>query len=98
MNKKRYQELDQLIGGYFHEDYDLIGDTFDEIINAYIEGSSPPDRASVIKEIERFKMDNAGKLDAAYRKEFIDHIDLSCWGFTYETFLDEIKKRLTKSI
>lgn len=95
---KRYPELDQLIRGYFHEDYDLLGDNFGEIMDAYIEGASPEDRALVLKEIEQFQMDNARHLEAAYRKEFIDHIDLSHWGFTHESFLDEIQKRLAESL
>ncbi|MGO4765486.1 contact-dependent growth inhibition system immunity protein [Cupriavidus sp. 2KB_3] len=32
VDRTRYPALQQLIGGYFHEDYDLIGDTFNEII------------------------------------------------------------------
>ncbi|CAG2156762.1 hypothetical protein D3C81_1055650 [compost metagenome] len=95
---KRYPELGQLIGGYFHEDYDLFGDNFGEVMDAYIEGSSPDDRAQVLKEIERFQTDNAGQLEAAYRKEFIDHIDLSLWGFTYTSFLEEIKVRVSASL
>jgi len=76
----------------------MYGETFWLIIHTYIEESSPADRAWIVREINKFKNDNPGRIEAAYLKEFNDDIILSYWGFTYETFLDEIQKRLSESL
>ena len=98
VNGTRYPALHELIGGYFHEDYDLIGGTFNEIIQAYIEGTDPAARKLVVKEVERFKRNSEGDFDTAYRMEFIDHIDFSYWGFTYVIFINEVRKLLKRSL
>lgn len=98
VDRTRYPALQQLIGGDFHEDYDLIGDTFNEIIQVYIEGADPATRKLVVKEIERFKRNGGGDFDTAYRKEFIDHINFSYWGFTYVIFINEVRKSLKRSL
>lgn len=98
VNGTRYPALQELIGGYFHEDYDLIGGTFNEIIQAYIEGADPAARKLVVKEVERFKRNSEGDFDTAYRMEFIDHIDFSYWGFTYVIFINEVRKLLKRSL
>lgn len=91
-NVSRYPDLEQLIGCYFHEDCE---GSFNEVIRIYISESTPHARALVMRDIDNFKLDNVGRVEEIYRREFNDNIDLSYWDFTYESFLDEIKKRLT---
>jgi hypothetical protein len=96
MNRSPYPHLQQFIGCYFHEDCE--GDRAHEVVQAYIRESVPTARELVMRDIDKLKKNNPGTVEEVYRKEFNDNIDLSYWGFTYETFLDEIQRLLKNSL
>ncbi len=48
-----------------------------------------------MEEIEKFKSENQGNIDAAFRDEFGDRLDFRAWGYaTTASFLDELKRLL----
>jgi len=54
--KDEYPDLDRLIGGYFHEDFDIFGNTLEEVIGEFTNdfASEPEMAARAKRDIERF--------------------------------------------
>ncbi|MCC8403626.1 hypothetical protein LJ655_17295 [Paraburkholderia sp. MMS20-SJTN17] len=90
----RYEDLFQLIGGYFNEDFDYWGNTIEELVRACASGCTPDMINATVADIERFKSDHAGNLDAAFEETFGGQFDPALWGHTAESFLDEVKRLL----
>ncbi|KXU90311.1 hypothetical protein CI15_03645 [Paraburkholderia monticola] len=91
---KKYYDLGQLIGGYFNEDFDYWGDTIEELVRACASGCTPEMITATVADIDRFKSDHAGDLDAAFEENFGRQFDPTLWGHTTESFLDELKRLL----
>jgi hypothetical protein len=53
MTEKRYPELEQLFGAYFHQDWDLEGPDDQAILARYLEESSETDLQQAIAELQR---------------------------------------------
>ena len=53
-DKQRFPYLASLIGGYFHQDFDVNGSTLEEIIGKSKADSSTEETAGTIADIERF--------------------------------------------
>lgn len=52
--KDNYPALRDLIGGYFHQDYDIISDDVDEVVEAFKKESWDDDRKNVVADIQHF--------------------------------------------
>ncbi|AXV75563.1 MULTISPECIES: contact-dependent growth inhibition system immunity protein [Ralstonia solanacearum species complex] len=85
-----YYELWQLIS-LFGEDFDLFGETIEEIVTSYKKGCSKDLQGKIIIQIDKFMADNKENLDGA----FVDSFGLQCapvlWGHTTASFLDVLK-------
>ncbi|MFT4064979.1 contact-dependent growth inhibition system immunity protein [Paraburkholderia sp.] len=90
----KYFNLDQLIGVYFNEDFDYWGNTIEELVRACASASTPEMINATVAEIDQFKSDHAGNLDAAFEENFGRQFDPTLWGHTAESFLDELKRLL----
>ncbi|MGO4765483.1 contact-dependent growth inhibition system immunity protein [Cupriavidus sp. 2KB_3] len=88
MTDSRYPELWQLIGAYFNQDFDMVGNSIEDLIAVYISESDPATRKRVIQDIERFMAENRGAIEEAYRREFGEEID---WGISHEAFLRKVE-------
>lgn len=49
-----YPHLENLIGCWFHQDYDIEGDTLEEVIAAYRKGTTAADRIGTRADIHKF--------------------------------------------
>lgn len=97
MNKSRYENLWNIIVGYFHEDFDLFGNNIREIMEYHRNASDESSRRLAVEEIDKFMSDNRGDLDTAFKNEFGNQLDFRLWGYpTIASFLDELKKLLQK--
>lgn len=93
MDSDRYFELWQLIV-LFGEDYDLFGEAVEEITLSYA-GECPKElREEIINQIDDFKRNNSGNIDAAFLKTFGRLGRHDMWGYTPSAFLDELKRLL----
>jgi len=90
----RYPRLWEFIMGYFHEDYDLFGNSAHELMLHYKRNSSQETIDNVLLEIERFKSDNCDNFDYVFANEFRGQFVPESWGYTPGSFLDELKKLL----
>lgn len=95
MTVSRYPDLWQLIGAYFNQDFDMFGDSIEELIALYISESDSVTRKRVIKDIDRFVSENAGTVEEAYCREFGEEID---WGISHQEFLKKIRLLLVERL
>ena len=93
---EKYENLEQLILGRFHEDFDLFGDTIHELVWSYKEGRSKDEINATISDIDRFYFDNRDDLDAAFKKQFGYQCNPLLWGHTTASFLAELKRDLSE--
>ncbi len=84
-----YPQLETLMGGWFHQDFDVNGDTLDEIIAAYRRVTPVDQQRSLATEIERF-LGEARDVDSEFQRRF--NPDVSPTGFapTTRQFLTSI--------
>jgi hypothetical protein len=96
MTAGKYENLEQLILGRFHEDFDLFGDAIQELVLSYKEGLSKDEVDATISEIDAFKIHNPDDLDSAFKNEFGYQCNPHLWGHTIASFLDELKRFLSE--
>ncbi|WP_429575643.1 contact-dependent growth inhibition system immunity protein [Paraburkholderia sp. UCT70] len=85
-----YDNLDQLIGVYFNEDSDYWGDTIEELVRACASRCRPEMINAKLADIDRFKRDHAGNLDAALETEFGRQFDPRLWVTQRNLFLTSL--------
>jgi hypothetical protein len=90
----RYENLYQLICGRFHEDFDLFGNTIEELVLSFTCECTPEEIGATVAEIDQFRSDHARNLDAAFEEAFGRQFDPTLWGHTTASFLDELKRLL----
>ncbi|PKH26930.1 hypothetical protein CIG19_03835 [Enterobacterales bacterium CwR94] len=81
--------LNQLIGCYFNQDYDLSGETIHEIMQCYLESESPEMANSLLVDIDKFliqPIDIEAEFDKLYHYDFSPKL----WGITAVEFLNSI--------
>jgi len=94
MIESRYPQLWQLILGYFNEDSDMWGNNVGEIVQRYRQESSAADQNLAMLDIDQFKRDNPNNMDLIFKREFGTQFNPELWGYTVDSFLDELKKLL----
>jgi hypothetical protein len=88
-----YPQLETLMGGWFHQDFDINGDTLEEIIAAY-RGVTPVDQQrSLATEIERF-LSQAGDVDSEFQRRFKPDVSPTGFAPTIRLFLTSIASLL----
>lgn len=92
-NMEQYPELEQFIGAYFIEDFDLFGDTIEEIALCYkgVAGKARIRRACV--ELDKFIADHQDRAEAAFAEHW-GSFDPALWGHTVASFFEELKRIL----
>ena len=70
MNGTAYPDLDQFMGGYFHQDRDIVHGTDVQAIDDFIRENWREVIGRVIEDIDRFLRDHPTGLLAAFEAEF----------------------------
>ncbi|WP_322010598.1 contact-dependent growth inhibition system immunity protein [Paraburkholderia sp. J12] len=92
----KYPELSNFIQIYFGEDFDLWGNTMEEILALYRSESDPVARGTLRSEIDHFRHDNSFDLDASFKAAYGLFVNPVSWGHTTASFLDELKRFLSE--
>ena len=81
--------LDQFMGGYFHQDFDLVADSIEGLVGAFVRDCTPqPELIDVTAaDIERFLAQNNNDLDGEFARIFQPDVDVAAFGHTTESFL-----------
>ncbi|GGH07014.1 contact-dependent growth inhibition system immunity protein [Silvibacterium dinghuense] len=95
---EHYPHLDALLGGYFHQDFDLFGDTLAEILATYREDTSAEERAATRADIERFLGTygpEAQAVNEALERIFKPGVIIEGWdGLNATQWLEEVARLL----
>lgn len=95
MCTEKYFELWQMTA-HFGEDFDLFGETVEEIVASCKQDLSADFIRNVILQIDEFKAENKENTDVAFVKTFGELGHVNMWGHTPASFLDELKRLLQK--
>ncbi len=93
--KGPYPHLDQLIGGWFHQDFDIEGETLEQIISSHNKVSSAEDRQYTRSDIQKFlqeRDDRQVKEDLI--RLFHPDVDPEAWGMSTRQWLQRIYELL----
>jgi hypothetical protein len=94
MPPHQYPELDNLIGAWFHQDFDLDGDdTIEKIIASYRAVAPAEKQAMLRADIARFLSD-ARDVDAEFQERFNPQIIPTGFAPTTRAFLERIAELL----
>jgi len=90
-----YPYLNAFIGGWFHQDYDLDGETLEEIVGAFKRRSPERDWQVVITDIARFLKGRSDQQVAAdLPKLFQPEVGPVEWGMTPRDWLETLARLL----
>lgn len=92
----KFPELSNFIRNYFGEDFDLWGNTIEEIFTLYRNESEPIARSMLEREIDNFCFDNSHDLDASFKAAYGLFFNPVPWGHTTASFFDELKRLLSE--
>lgn len=87
-----YPELDQFFGAYFNQDFDLSGDTVEEIVGCYVNETTAEHRGALLREIALFRARHAADLDAGLAEKYGYDFDPEPWGHTAASFFELVEK------
>jgi hypothetical protein len=87
-------ELDQLLHIYFGQDFDLWGNTIEELVGCYKRDSPVKDHQALLEEIARFRQTHSQDLDAAFHSAYPNETNPAGWGHTTDSFLTEVERLL----
>jgi len=94
MQSDRHPQMFNFFGGYLNQDYELCGDTFEEVVEYFKRVNSRDDCLELVREIDAFMDLHPGDLNVAFEREVRPQVDYVYWGYTATTFLQELKRLL----
>jgi hypothetical protein len=91
MSVSDYPALADFLASWFHQDFDIEGETVAEIVQAFARSTPAPAQAAVRRDIEHFLNDHSEDLEASFEETF--HPDIIASAFSGSTlgFLEEIR-------
>lgn len=78
--------LDQLMGAYFNQDYDLFGETIEEVMNEYLKCEGPEHAKGLIADCHHF-LQRSDDIETAFLDLYGFDFDPALWGMTARQFL-----------
>ena len=89
-----YPFLRQLIGGWFHQDFDLGGGSLEEILASYRSVTPPAEVAAARAAIDKLVAAAGDNLEHEFVQRFHPDVDPSGWGMTTREWLIQIRNLL----
>lgn len=86
--------LQSLMHGYFHQDYDIVGDSIASIVAEYKATAHGYELMGLKADIARFKHQFADDADEKFVTIFSPDIDPVAWSGSTIAWLDEVEKAL----
>ncbi len=94
MTANYYPRLADLLGGWFHQDYDIEGDSVAEVIGAF-RAVTPADQQAVLRaEISAFLNEHSETMEEDFERIFHPDITPSAFSGSTRAFLEEILRFL----
>jgi contact-dependent growth inhibition (CDI) system CdiI-like immunity protein len=90
-----YSELETLIGGWFHQDFDINGRTIAEIVSAYRRVTPEDQQRALIADIHTF-LAQSSDVDRDFQDRFKPDIIPTAFAPTTRAFLEQIVATLRR--
>jgi hypothetical protein len=95
LDPKTFSHLDELLGAWFHQDFDQEGDTLEEILETYRSVSPDGRCAAVVHDIDRFLALPEDNLDDVFTSPFKPGgVYLPGWGMSAREWLQRVRELL----
>jgi len=94
MSSESFSAFAQLLGGWFHQDFDLEGDTLEDIIAHYKDATDEAEVRAAKRDIARFLEQSGADLDRSFVEVFSPDVDPAGWGLTTKEWLEQIRDLL----
>ena len=92
--KRQYEHLASFLRSWFHQDFDISGNTVEEIVSAFKKISRRAEVNNVRLDIKNFLEDCGNALDYEFDKTFDLDIDPTGFSPTVKDFLETIHESL----
>ena len=93
-NPQDYANLASLLSGWFHQDFDLSGETIEEIIGAFKKTTDPAETEAICADIAAFLRNGDDTIEAKFLTTFNPDIDPSGFEGSTRSFLEKIRRLL----
>ncbi|MDQ1211148.1 contact-dependent growth inhibition system immunity protein [Pantoea anthophila] len=90
-----YKNIGTLIRVFFGQDYDLFGETVEEVLDSYLETENPKTAGKVCLEAEYLLSLNEQSLTETFESISQGEFNPEPWGETERSFLEKIKNYLS---
>lgn len=94
MTANRYPRLADLLGGWFHQDYDIEGETVVEVIGAFRAVTPADQQAALRTDISAFLTEHSETIEEDFETIFQPDITPSAFSGSTRAFLEEIQALL----
>lgn len=92
-----YPDLANLMSGWFHQDFDIEGETVEAIIGAFNASSTQEERRSLMSDISRFLEIGDDRMGEEFVRLFNPDIEPTGFAPTTRAFLEEILLHLSNA-
>jgi hypothetical protein len=89
-----YAALSDFMRAWFHQDFDIEGNTVAEMVGAFRRVSSPHEQRELKSGIERFLAEHPSDLDIAFEEAFQPDVSAAAFSGCTRAFLEEIRDLL----
>jgi len=90
-----FPALASFMGGWFHQDFDIHGDTLEEVVAAFDADSGPAETAALVRDIDGFLATGDEGLDERFEAYFMPDIIPTAFRATTREFLESIRQQLS---
>jgi hypothetical protein len=96
-----FPDLDHFMGAYMHQDWQLFGNTVEEVVARHVKVSDPDEAHGLKMDIKRFVSYKGNDLDREYERLFPGSVIPSAWDMSTREWLlwierlvgEELRKR-----
>jgi hypothetical protein len=101
MYLEAFPYLDHFIGAYMHQDWQLFGNTVEEVVASFVKVSDADESHGLKMDIKRFVNYKGNDLDREYQRLFSGSVEPSSWDMSTREWLlwierlvgEELRKR-----
>lgn len=91
----RFPDLAEFMSGWFHQDFDINGDTLEEVVGAFRREVQEDYAQQLRLDIDRFLASAEGDLDERFQQMFQPDIIPTAFRPTTREFLEAIRSELS---
>jgi CdiI immunity protein len=89
-----YPHLASFLGGWFHQDFDLVGSTLEEVVAEFKRSAAPGESGVICREIDQFLKDHGAAAGDGFAGAFDIGVDPLGFAPTVQAFLLTIREQL----